>query len=156
MFPTRFSASLPFHAVCSCLHYHTLNSPTSSWFAESQVIQTAQVWLSFSFDTNVYSYHKGHRKLCKNFHNQWGESICWIVLKKFDLCFVVFFFSFAGHISCYSTLLEHWTHRQYSHRKFSSLEQFLLVSINTKSYNIVECFIFSRRRETFYLIFLPS
>ena len=91
MFPTRFSASLPFHAVCSCLHYHTLNSPTSSWFAESQVIQTAQVWLSFSFDTNVYSYHKGHRKLCKNFHNQWGESICWIVLKKFDLCFVVFF-----------------------------------------------------------------
>ena len=157
MFPTGYSASLLFHTVCSCLHYHTLNIPTSSWFAESQVIQTAQVWLSFSFVTNVYSNHKRHKKLCKNFHNQWGESlcpICWIVLKKFDLCFdlcfVVFFFSFAGHISCFPTLLEHWTHRQYSHRKFSSMEQFLLVSLNTKSYNIVECFIFSRRRETFY------
>lgn len=62
---------------------------------QSQVIQTAQVWLSFSFVTNVYSNHKRHKKLCKNFHNQWGESlcpICWIVLKKFDLCFAGFFF----------------------------------------------------------------
>lgn len=38
-----------------------------------------------------------HKKLWKNFHNQWGESlcpICWKVLKKFDLCFAVFFFLF--------------------------------------------------------------